>query len=108
MDNNELLKPLQEILERAEALLDLAEAQQWEELDAAASNYQQHVTFLNDDVYLKAIQDAALVDEAKALIAKIQVMNDDLNAHTTLQRDKIASELRQIVQSGKALNAYGQ
>jgi hypothetical protein len=108
MNNSDILKPLHEILERAQELVALAQAQQWEELEAAATNYQQQVTFLNDDVYLKAIQDASLVEDAKAIIAKIQLMNDDLDAHAVLQRDKIASELRQIIQSGKALNAYGQ
>jgi len=108
MERDELLKPLNEILERVQQLVVLAQAEQWEELDAAAANYQQHVTFLKDDVYLKAIQDASLVEEAKKIIAKIQLMNEDLDSFTTLQRDKIASELRQIMQSGKALNAYGQ
>ena len=108
MDGNELLKPLNEILARVQGLVTLAQAQQWEELDAAAAAYQQHVTFLNDDVYLKAIQDASLVDEAKVIIAKIQLTNEDLDTYATLERDKIASELRQIMQSGKALNAYGQ
>ena len=108
MERNELLTPLNEILGRVEELVKLAQAQQWEELDVAAANYQQHVTFLNDDVYLKAIQDASLVDEAKEIIAKIQLMNEDLDTYASLERDKIASELRQIMQSGKALNAYGQ
>ena len=108
MTDNDILKPLNEIMGRAEELVKLAQAEEWEAMDAAALKYQQHVTFLDDDAYLRAINEAGLVDSAKIIIAKIQVLNDDLDTHTSLQRERIASELRQINQSNKALNAYGQ
>lgn len=108
MDNNELLKPLYEILSRVKELVNLAQAEAWEAMDAAANKYQQHVTFLDDNVYLKALHDAHLVEEAKAIIVQIQGVNDDLDVHTSLQRERIASELRQMNQSDKALEAYGQ
>jgi hypothetical protein len=108
MDNNDLLKPLYELLERAQELIRLGLAEEWEAMDAAANKYQQHVTFLDDDVYLKAINDAHLVDDAKAIISLIQGLNEELDIHTSFQREKIASELRQINQSGKAIDAYGR
>lgn len=108
MDNNELLKPLYEILDRVKELVNLAQAEEWEAMDTAANKYQEHVTFLDDDVYLRAIHDAHLVDEAKMIIAQIQVFNDDLDTHTSIQRERIASELRQLNQSDKALEAYGR
>jgi hypothetical protein len=108
MDNNELLKPLYEILDRVKELVNLAQAEEWEAMDAAANKYQQHVTFLDDNVYLQALHDAYLVEEAKAIIVQIQGMNDDLDVHTSLQRERIASELRQMNQSDKALDAYSR
>ena len=108
MNSNELLKPLYEVLERAQELVRLAHAEEWEAMNTAASRYQQHVTFLDDDVYLHALNDANLVDEAKAVIVKIQDVNNDLDSYTLLQREKVASELRQLSQSDKALEAYGR
>ncbi|RZA05447.1 MAG: flagellar protein FliT [Moraxellaceae bacterium] len=108
MENNELLKPLYEIVDRVKELVQLAKAEEWEAMDSAANKYQQHVTFLDDDVYLQAINDAHLVEEAKAIIVQIQNLNDDLDVHTNIQRERIASELRQMNQSDRALEAYGR
>lgn len=108
MENNELLKPLYEILARVQELVRLAKAEDWETMNTEASKYQQHVTFLDDNVYLQALNDAHLVEDAKTIIAQIQVLNDDLDVHTCLQRDRIASELRQMQLADKAINAYGQ
>lgn len=108
MENNELLKPLYEILDRVKDLVQLAQAEDWAAMDIAAAKYQQHVTFLDDNVYIKALQDADLVDAAKSIIGQIQGLNDDLDIHTSLQREKIASELRQLNQADKAMDAYGR
>lgn len=108
MENNELLKPLYEILDRVKELVMLAQAEDWEAMESAASRYQQHVTFLDDNVYIKALQDAGLVDAAKSIIVQIQGCNEDLDIHTSLQREKIASELRQLAQADKAMDAYGR
>jgi hypothetical protein len=108
MNDNEILKPLNDIMDRAQELTELARAQEWEALDVAALKYQEHVALLEDKAYLKTISDAGLNDAAKNIIAKIQLLNDDLDIHTSLERERIASELRQMMQSNKALNAYGQ
>ncbi|GGY72405.1 hypothetical protein GCM10011613_16720 [Cellvibrio zantedeschiae] len=108
MENHELLKPLYEVLERVRDLVKLAQAEEWEAMDVAANKYQQHVTFLDDNRYIQALQDAHLVDSAKSIIVQIQGLNDDLDTHTSLQREKIASELRQLNQSNKAMEAYGR
>lgn len=108
MENHELLKPLYEVLDRVKDLVKLAQAEEWEAMDIAANKYQQHVTFLDDNVYIQALQDAHLVDAAKSIIVQIQGLNNDLDAHTSLQREKIASELRQMAQSDKAMEAYGR
>lgn len=108
MDKSELLKPLYEVLERAQELIRLAQAEEWEAMDAAATKYQQHMLFLENNTYLQSINDAHLEEDAKAIILQIQGLNDELDVHTSLQRERVASELRQIHQSGKALDAYGR
>lgn len=108
MESNELLKPLYEILARVQELVRLAKAEEWEAMNTEASKYQQHVTFLDDNVYLQALNDAHLVDDAKAIISQIQMVNDDLDFHTCLQRERIASELRQMQLADKVMDAYGQ
>lgn len=108
MNSNELLKPLHEALALAQELVRLAQAEAWEAMDLATNQYQQQLSILGDDVYMQTIKDAHLADEAKAVIVKIQAINDDLDSYTLLQREKVASELRQLSQSGKALEAYGR
>jgi conjugal transfer/entry exclusion protein len=83
-------------------------AEDWDALDSAASQYQQHMSVLDDATYIQAINDAQLVEAAKAIILQIQSLNDELDMYTNLQRERVASELRQIHQSGKALDAYGR
>ena len=108
MSATTLLQPLYDILAQAEALSSLGDAQNWEALETELVSYQQKVSFLNDDRYLKAVQDEQLTEEAKEIIARIQVLNDKLDLHANDARDKIASELRQMIQSNKAIDAYGR
>jgi len=108
MEHIDILQPLNEILGEVEELVKFAQAEEWESMETAAAKYQQHVSFLDDDTYLKAINDANLVQEAKEIIAKIQLLNEGLDTHTHLQRERIASELRQLRQGDKAMDAYGQ
>ena len=108
MDNNEILKPLHEILMQAQKLVLLAQAEDWVAMETEVSRYQQQMAIMEDAVYLTAIRHAHLVEEAKTVIVKIQTINDDLDSYAVLQREKTASELRQLSQSGKALEAYGR
>jgi hypothetical protein len=108
MDNNEILKPLAEILARAQELVQLAQADDWVAMEVAVANYQQHMAIMDDAEYLTAIKNAHLIEEAKAIILQIQNLNSDLDTYTVLQREKVASELRQMSQSHKALDAYGR
>jgi len=106
MNQNELLQPLYEALTLAQELVSLAQAEAWETMDPATTQYEQQLSLLGDEAYMQAIRDAHLEDEAKVVIVKIQAINDDLDSYTLLQREKTASELRQLSQSGKALEAY--
>ncbi len=108
MNTHELLNPLADILARVQGLVQLAQAEDWVAMEAATNEYEQRVALLEDAAYFKSINDAHLVEEAKAIIAEIQAVNNDLDTHTALQREKIASELRQMTQSNKALDAYGR
>jgi len=108
MNTNELLQPLQEALALAQELVSLAQAEDWEAMDLATRYYQQKLSVLGDDAYMQSINAANLAEDAKALIVKIQSVNDDLDSYTLMQREKVASELRQLSLSGKALEAYGR
>jgi len=108
MESNELLKPLHDILTRVKKLVELAQTEDWIAMEAATTEYEQHMTILEDATYFESITQANLTEEAKAIIAEIQVVNNDLDVHTVLQREKVASELRQITQASKALDAYGR
>jgi Flagellar protein FliT len=108
MNTHEILTPLADILVRVQGLVQLAQAEDWIAMEAAAAEYEQRVAILEDATYFKSISAANLVEEAKAIIAQIQTVNNELDSHTALERDKVASELRQITQSNKALEAYGR
>jgi hypothetical protein len=108
MNSNELLQPLHEALTLAQELVSLAQAEEWEAMELAVTHYEQQLSLLGDSAYMQAINDAHLADEAKEVIVKIQTINDDLDSYTLLKREKTASELRQLSQSGKALEAYGR
>lgn len=108
MNTHEILNPLTDILARVQELVQLAQAEDWIAMETAAKEYEQRVSLLEDATYFKSISDANLVEEAKAIIKEIQTVNNDLDTHTSLQREKIASELRQMTQSSKALEAYGR
>lgn len=108
MNNDELLQPLRAMLTQVQHLISLAQAEQWEALSLAAGEYEQQLALLGDDAYLHALTAAHLADDAKVIITKILTLNNDLDSYTLLQREKVASELRQLSQSGKALEAYGR
>ncbi len=108
MDTSELLTPLHKLLARAQELIRLGQAEDWEAMNSVAIQYQQQIHVLDDATYIQAITDAHLAEAAKAIIVQIQHVNDELDAYASLQCEKIASELRQINQSGKALDAYGR
>jgi|GEM_PF-636474 len=105
---NELLKPLYSLLERAETLSLLIVAQEWGTLEAELPAYEQEARFLNDETYTNALINTNQAEEAQAIIAKIQRLNDMMDVAAIENRDKIASELRQILQSGKAMDAYSR
>lgn len=108
MNHSETLKPLYDVLACAQELVSLAQSEKWEEMDLVASRYQQQAACLEDTAYLQSLSELNMVEEAKALITQIAVLNNDLDTQTTLYREKVASELRQMSQSNKALEAYGR
>jgi len=106
--SNELLEPLHSLLERAETLSLLITAQDWQALEDGMPAYEQQASFLNDEAYTNALINTNQAEEAQAIIAKIQQLNDIMDRAAVENRDKIAAELRQMNQSNKALDAYGR
>lgn len=107
-DEQALLQPLQQLLAEADGLMQLALAEDWDGLQSQAENFQQHMTLLGDQAYLVKLRQAGLATQAQDLLLQIQLLNDQLDLMTSNARDKVSSELRQIIQSNKAMDAYGR
>lgn len=108
METTELLQPLEAMLAQAQELIRLAGAEEWLAMDEQASKFQQQVVLLSDTTYIQALIDANMMESAKALIAQIQPLNEQLDLIANMERDKISSELRQMMKSEKALDAYSR
>lgn len=108
MKSERLLDPVNQLLGQAEALLLLAEAEDWQGLEGQMPDYLQKVTLLEDKTYLQSLKDAGLSLSAQGLILQIHGINQKVDELANDSQQKIASELRQIIQSGKAMDAYGQ
>ena len=103
-----LLQPLQQLLSRADGLMQLAIAEDWEKLQPEAEEFQQQMAILGDTTYLSNLRKAGLATQAQDLLLQVRLLNDQLDLITTNSRDKISSELRQIIQSNKAMDAYSR
>lgn len=108
MESQSLLLPLEKLLAQANNLLQLAETEDWVALEAGVAEFEKAAGILNDSSYLQSLLDAGLGDVARELVGKIMQLNDRLDNSATETRGKVSSELRQIIQSGKALSAYGR
>ncbi len=106
MTPENLLQPLNQLLTQAQALMILAQAEAWDEMQSEIVDYQQRMAVLADATYLLALKDANLTAEAQALILQIQEFNQQLDGNAEQVHTNIASELRQIIQADKALDAY--
>lgn len=108
MSSTQLLQPLEQLLTQAESLLNLAQGNDWVGLAAEMVNYQQKITLLEDQAYLQSLKDAGLALDAQGLILQIHGVNQKVDEIAHESHEKIASELRQMIQSDKAMDAYGR
>lgn len=108
MSSENLLNPLAQLLEQAEALQVLAQAEDWLGLEAEMASYLEKVGLIEDKAYLQALKDAGLALSAQGFILQIHGINKKIDDLAQDSQQKIASELRHIIQSGKAMDAYGR
>jgi hypothetical protein len=108
MNTENLLEPLHQLLTQAQALLILAQEKNWDELQHQFAPYQQQMAVLADENYLQALKAANLSAAAQALIVEIHAGNEQLAVDAAQGYENIASELRQIIQSDKAMDAYSR
>lgn len=106
MSNQDLLQPLNETLEKAQELIRLAQAEEWSAFEEQFVNYERLAKYLNDEAYLKTLNDNNLGASAGEIVIQIQALNESLDLRASNVRDNIASELRQMMQSDKAMDAY--
>ncbi|MES2675652.1 MAG: flagellar protein FliT [Pseudomonadota bacterium] len=108
MSSDILLQPLKQLLVQAQLLLQLAQAENWEEMQTQFSEYQQQMLLLADATYLQTLKEENLAAEAQEFIVKIQELNQQLDSFAEQAHADIASELRQFIQADKALDAYSR
>ena len=108
MNPENLLQPIQQLLIQAQTLVALANAEEWDAIQIHMSDYQQAVVILEDVSYLQTLKAAGLASQAQTLILHIQELNQQVDEQAAVQHAKLSSELRQLVQSNKVLDAYGQ
>jgi flagellar protein FliT len=108
MDTNALLDPLNRALSQSQALLSLAQADDWESFETLVQQRQQGLLSLNDQEYLVSLAQSNLEAQAAELIHAIQSINKQLASLAETSRDNRASELRQTNRVSKAMDAYGR
>jgi len=108
MSTENLLQPLEQLLVQAESLLSLTQEEDWFSLAAQMDDYLQKVALVEDQTYLQSLKDAGLALEAQGLILQIHGINQKVDEVAQDSHEKIASELRHMIQSGKAMDAYSR
>ena len=108
MSTENLLQPLEQLLVQAESLLSLTQEEDWVALAAQMADYLQKVALVEDQTYLQSLKDAGLALEAQGLILQIHGINQKVDEVAQDSHEKIASELRHMIQSGKAMDAYSR
>nr|WP_324260050.1 flagellar protein FliT [Cellvibrio fontiphilus] len=108
MDIQTLLDPLARALSQSQALLSLAEVGDWDSFEALVQQRQQGLLSIHDAEYLTSLAQADLEAQAVHMINEIQSINKRLAELAELNRDQVASELRQNNKTMKAIDAYGR
>jgi hypothetical protein len=108
MNDKNLLAPLHQLVEQVYVLLGFAHSEKWDEFQVNLSAYQAQLTLLEDAAYLNAVKNSGLTSEAQSLVSQLQGLNQQLDVLAEQTHEKIASELRLMTQSNKALDAYSR
>ncbi len=103
-----LLDPLVRALSQSQALLSLAQADDWESFETLVQQRQQGLLSINDTEYLESLAQADLEAKAAEMIVEIKAINKKLAELAVISRDRSASELRQSNIASKAIDAYGR
>lgn len=104
--NNDLLQPLHQFLEQSRLLLGMAQAGEWESFESLLATRQQGLAALSNNQILIAVAKAGRADEMRELLADIRTANDRIAEVAETSRADIGSQLRQLVQAEKAIDAY--
>src|SRR5690554_5266158 len=101
-----ILAPLVIFLTRTQALLQLAEAEDWETFETQMAARHDTLPTLSENQFLIAITQAGLVDEAKSLIQTIQQLDQQIAAAAEKSKAKISEQLSHSIKATKAVVAY--
>jgi flagellar protein FliT len=108
MSTATVIDPLKRALTQSEALLALAKADDWESFELLVQNRQQGLLVLQTPEFLHDVAELNAADEVARLIQAIQAINRELEDLSLKHQDGVASEIRHMAKSSKAMSAYGQ
>ena len=106
MESTSPLAPFERVLNQSQALLALAQAEDWESFESLIQQRQQGLQEIQQAAFLKAVAEAHLESSAAAIIQAIQSINKELSTLADNRRDQLASDLRQATRAVKAIDAY--
>lgn len=100
------LQVYSQFLQISRALLQLAEAGDWEVFQQQLDARQALTARLEAQETLDAVVHAGLADELRLMIAEIHAVNETIGVVAETVRDTLSAEIRQNIQTHKAINAY--
>lgn len=106
MEVTSLLAPFERALSQSQTLLSLAQAEDWESFESLVQQRQQGLLEIQEAAFIASISKAQLESQAALIIQAIQSINKQLAQLAEVQRDNIASDLRQASKAVKAIDAY--
>lgn len=106
MESTSPLAPFERVLNQSQALLALAQAEDWESFESLIQQRQQGLLEIQQAAFLKAVAEAQLESSAALIIQTIQSINKQLATLADNRRDQLASDLRQATRAVKAIDAY--
>lgn len=106
MESTSPLAPFERVLNQSQALLALAQAEDWESFESLIQQRQQGLLEIQQAAFLKAVAEAQLESPAALIIQAIQSINKQLATLADNRRDQLASDLRHATRAVKAIDAY--
>jgi flagellar protein FliT len=100
------LAPFERALSQSQALLSLAQAEDWESFETLVQQRQQGLMEIQEAAFLSSIAVAQLESQAALIVQAIQSINKQLALLAEAHSAELAADLRQASKAVKAIDAY--